>query len=119
MPTHGSDPHGKQPTLIAGPPPDHADAMLILVHGRGATAESMLSLLDALDVPNVAAIAPQAAGNTWYPLSFLSPIEANQPYLDSGLARLDLIVTDLMQQHRVSAKRIAMLGFSQGACLTL
>jgi phospholipase/carboxylesterase len=111
------DPHGKQPVRRAGPSPEKAKASLILVHGRGASAESMLSLFSALGLDEVAAIAPQAAGHTWYPNSFLAPIESNQPYLDSALRRIETIVSDLLSKD-IAGNRIALLGFSQGACLT-
>jgi predicted esterase len=88
-----------------------------MIHGRGATAESILSLLPELELEvDIAAIAPQAANNTWYPQSFLAPLEANQPYLDSALAKIETIVSDLMSRG-VASERIALLGFSQGACL--
>ena len=110
------DPHAGQDVLSAGPAPEEAAATLILVHGRGASAESILSLHDALGLPNLAAVAPQAARYTWYPQSFLAPIEANQPYLDSALRKLDTVVSDLLARG-VPSERIAILGFSQGACL--
>jgi phospholipase/carboxylesterase len=113
-----SDPHANQPVATGGPAVDDADLVLLLMHGRGATAQSMLSLLDALGLETVAAIAPQAAGNTWYPNSFLAPMESNQPFLDSALARIETIVADLLS-HGIPSNRIALLGFSQGACLTL
>ena len=112
-----SDPHASQPLLTAGPAPEDAAATLILIHGRGATAQSILSLYDAMELPNVAAIAPQAANGTWYPHSFLAPMESNQPYLDSAQRRIDTIVTDLLARG-IPSERIALLGFSQGACLT-
>lgn len=111
-----SHPHAGQPLLTAGPPPEQAPATLILVHGRGADASGMLSLFRELDQPDLAAIAPGAAGLTWYPLSFLAPLEANQPFLDSGLRRLASVADDLIARG-VPAERIALLGFSQGACL--
>jgi predicted esterase len=112
------DPHTGQSILTAGPGPQDAKAALLLVHGRGATAQSMLELYGELDAGDFAAMAPQAAGHTWYPLSFLAPLEANQPYLDSALRLLDTLVGDLLGQG-IPSKRIALLGFSQGACLTL
>ena len=113
-----ADPHAGQPVLTAGPRPEEAAATLIFVHGRGATAESILALHTGLGVEGVAALAPQAAGYTWYPLSFLAPLEANQPFLDSALRRLESLVADLLARG-VPSDRIALLGFSQGACLTL
>lgn len=110
------DPHADQPTMRRGPTLAQAGAALVMLHGRGASAASILSLYDALGV-SLAALAPQAAGGTWYPHSFLAPIEANQPYLDSALRRIDSIVSDLLASGLASDK-IALLGFSQGACLT-
>jgi predicted esterase len=118
QPGERPDPHAGQPTLAAGPPPEQADATLILVHGRGASAESILSLYAALGLGELAALAPQAAGSTWYPHSFLAPLEANQPFLDSALRRLESLTADLLARG-VPGDRIALLGFSQGACLTL
>jgi predicted esterase len=112
-----ADPHAGQPILAGGPQPQRADATLVLLHGRGAAADDMIALHRALGLPNVAALAPQAAGYTWYPQSFLAPLQANQPYLDSALRRVDSIVTDLLSRG-IAGERIAMLGFSQGACLT-
>lgn len=110
------DPHAGLPVWEAGPAPTAARATLLLVHGRGASAESMLGIFRALQVEGVAAIAPQAAGHTWYPLPFLAPLSDNQPYLDSALARLRTCVGDLLDRG-IASDRIALLGFSQGACL--
>lgn len=112
-----SDPHAKQPVKTAGPPPAQAAATLVLLHGRGADGESILALYAELGLPNIAALAPQAAGYTWYPQSFLAPIEANQPFLDSALRRVESLVNDLLARG-VASEKIALLGFSQGACLT-
>ncbi len=67
---------------------------MVMIHGRGATAESILSLVQAVDTPGFAYLAPQAAGNTWYPNSFLAPIESNEPGISSGLAAIH----DLMKR---------------------
>jgi predicted esterase len=112
-----TDPHAHQPLVTAGPAPEAAAATLILVHGRGASAQSILALYPELGLADLAAVAPQAAGYTWYPYSFLAPTEQNQPYLDSALRALDNLVTDLLDRG-VPAERLAILGFSQGACLT-
>jgi phospholipase/carboxylesterase len=112
-----SDPHAREPVLTAGPAPEKADATIVLIHGRGADAEDMLSLYGELDANKLAAIAPQAAGNTWYPHSFLAPLDANQPYLDSALNKIESLVADLLARG-ISSERIVLLGFSQGACLT-
>jgi phospholipase/carboxylesterase len=111
------DPHASQPVLSAGPAPQEAAGTLLLLHGRGASAESILSLYEDLGMEDLAAIAPQAAGNSWYPYSFLMPMDANQPYLDSALNRVRSLVTDLVSRG-IPTSRIAIMGFSQGACLT-
>ncbi len=113
-----NDPHAHQPTLTTGADLERAKGVLILLHGRGATAQSILSLALQLDLNDVAAIAPQAANNTWYPNSFLAPLESNQPHLDSALRRVASIVAELLSRG-LASQRIALLGFSQGACLTL
>jgi len=112
------DPHAGQPVRTAGPSLTVAHAALVLVHGRGASAESILSLYQELGAPPMAAFAPQAAGHTWYPHSFLAPISANQPWLDSALARLEGLVSGILAEG-VASHHIALLGFSQGACLTV
>lgn len=117
---HGdsSDPHGGRPAVTAGPAVEEADLVLLLMHGRGASAEGILSLYSALGLETVAAIAPQAADNSWYPNSFLAPLESNQPFLDSALGRIESLVSGLIAKG-VGSERIGLLGFSQGACLTL
>jgi predicted esterase len=113
-----TNPHANTPTLSRGPSPKDAALTLLLIHGRGASAQSILSLLPALTLPQdkVAALAPQAANHTWYPHSFLAPFDANQPWLDSALERIGALVDSLLNQN-IPASRIALLGFSQGACL--
>jgi len=111
------DPHGGQPVVTSGPAPQDARLVLLLIHGRGATAQGMLPLLDALGLEGVCALAPQAAGHSWYPNSFLAPLESNQPFLDSALGRIGSIVDELVAVG-ISSERVALLGFSQGACLT-
>src|SRR4051794_14405546 len=96
QPRDPQDPHAGQTTLGAGPAPEAAAATLVLLHGRGGSAEDMLSLYTELRLPALAALAPQATGNTWYPNSFLAPLEANQPYLGSALRQLEAIVADLL-----------------------
>ena len=103
--------------LLAGPAIEDARACILLVHGRGASAEGMLDLYEQLQAPSCAAIAPQAPGNSWYPQSFLAPLEANQPYLDNSLGHLESLVKDLLSRG-IKSDRIALLGFSQGACLS-
>ena len=91
---------------------------MIMVHGRGASAEDMLGLAGEFGITDVAFLAPQAAGRTWYPYSFLSPIQDNEPGITSGLNTIARLVEGLVAQ-QIAHDRIALLGFSQGACLAL
>jgi predicted esterase len=104
--------------LAAGTPLDRARAAMVMVHGRGATAESILTLAGELDQPGFAYLAPQAAGNTWYPNSFLAPIASNEPGLSSGLAAIAQVL-DHIAAAGIPPERTMLLGFSQGACLAL
>jgi predicted esterase len=107
--------HGER-RLLAGPDWAKAESALVLVHGRGATAEDILELGLALELPGVALIAPQAQDFTWYPQRFLAPLEQNQPWLDAALSALAAIDRDLAEAG-IESQRVAWLGFSQGACL--
>ena len=100
-----------------GPELRTARIVVILVHGRGDSAAGILGLTGEFDLPDVAWIAPQAAANTWYPYSFLSPIAQNEPGLSSALRVLDEIVQKLGTEG-VTPDRIVLMGFSQGACLS-
>lgn len=114
--TLSHDPHHNQPVETAGQSLAGAQAAVILLHGRGATAASILMLAQELDQPAFAYLAPQAAGYTWYPQSFLAPIEQNEPNLSSALALVD----DVLRRATgagVPRERTILLGFSQGACL--
>ncbi len=91
---------------------------MVMVHGRGATADSILSLADALDIDGFAFLAPQAAGNTWYPNSFLAPIAANEPGISSGLEAIAGVL-DRIGAAGIPPERTVLLGFSQGACLSV
>ncbi len=115
---NSNDPHSGQPVLSAGRALADADVAMILVHGRGASAEDILGLAGELDSPDVAYLAPQAAGHTWYPYSFLAPIAQNEPYLSSALALLGTVV-ERVTAGGIPPERLVLLGFSQGACLTL
>jgi predicted esterase len=110
-------PHASQPVVRLGPDLKKAAGAIILLHGRGASAESILGLYDEIGDASLVALAPQAAGHTWYPQSFLAPIQANQPYLDSALSKIESIVAEVLAAG-IAGERIAILGFSQGACLT-
>lgn len=109
-------PHQNQPIERAGAPLEDASAAMILVHGRGARATGMLDLAREIDRDDVAFLAPQARRGTWYPNSFLAPIESNQPGLDSGLAVIERLL-ETAAEAGVPAERTILLGFSQGACL--
>jgi len=103
-------------SLFAGPAVEKAHAAIILVHGRGAPAAGMIEIYEALNAPWCAAVAPQAPGHSWYPYSFLAPIEENQPNLDYSLGMIQNIVEDLIGRG-IKSDHVALLGFSQGACL--
>src|SRR5438045_1219183 len=115
---NAADPHAGQPLVTRGPKPGEARLTAIVVHGRGDSAEGILSLADELALDDVAYVAPQAAGNTWYPYSFLAPMAQNEPGLTSALGVLDGLIARLVEDG-VETNRIALLGFSQGACLSL
>lgn len=108
--------HDAQPVYRTGAAVTDAAAALVLVHGRGATAHSILTLAEELAQPGFAYLAPQAAGNTWYPFSFLAPMDDNEPHLSSALAKLTAIVAEL-EETGMPPARIVLGGFSQGACL--
>lgn len=104
--------------LAAGTPLGQAKAAMILVHGRGAPAEDILSLGRELDRPDLAYLAPQADGYTWYPYSFMAPMERNEPGLSNGLALLGHLL-ERLEGDGIPPERTVLLGFSQGACLSL
>jgi predicted esterase len=97
---------------------NQAHAVLIMIHGRGATADSILSLAGEFDDDGFAYLAPQAANNTWYPYRFLETPERNEPWLSSALQVIDDLIARAVSSG-VPAERIMLLGFSQGACLAL
>lgn len=101
-----------------GAPLERAAGVLVLVHGRGATAEGILGLAPALGATHLHVVAPQAVGNTWYPFSFLEPIPRNEPGISRGIARLETLVGEALAAGHGS-DRIVIAGFSQGACLSL
>jgi phospholipase/carboxylesterase len=111
-------PHQGQPIRMAGEPVSRARAALLMLHGRGATAEDILSLANEFDQPGFAYLAPQAAGNAWYPNRFLVPLAANEPWLSSALALVGDVLTQIINAG-IPRERVLLLGFSQGACLTL
>ena len=100
----------------AGASPLRARGIVLLIHGRGASAESMLPLGEVIAMPDLCYLAPQADGNTWYPQSFMAPTAANEPLLSAALARIASIIGDIIESG-LSLEKLAIIGFSQGACL--
>jgi predicted esterase len=115
MTTH-LDPHGNQPVRHLGAPLAEATGAIVLLHGRGGSADDILRLAQPLRGEGLAYLAPQAAGNTWYPNSFLAPRESNEPYLSSALRKVGSVVAEL-ESAGIERDRILITGFSQGACL--
>jgi phospholipase/carboxylesterase len=113
-----SSPHQGQPIESAGLPLLEATCAMVLLHGRGASAEDILTLVDQLDQGGFAYLAPQAAGSTWYPNSFRAPLQDNEPWLSSALAVVGGTI-ETVERAGIPADRTIVLGFSQGACLTL
>ena len=111
-------PHQGQPVLAAGEPLERAKAAMIMIHGRGASAEDILSLATEMNQSGFIYLAPQAAGYSWYPHSFLAPLESNEPGISSGLAVIAALFERLMDAG-IGPEHALLLGFSQGACLSL
>jgi predicted esterase len=103
---------------MAGEPISRARAAVLMLHGRGASAEDILSLANEFDQPGFAYLAPQAAGNTWYPNRFLVPLQQNEPWLSSALGFVEAVLGEVINAG-IRREQIMLLGFSQGACLTL
>jgi phospholipase/carboxylesterase len=101
-----------------GVPIEQADKALIMLHGRGGTADDILSISQYLNLAGFALIAPQATNRTWYPYSFLAPSKENEPWLSSAVEVVGETVEKVLNAG-IAAERIYFLGFSQGACLTL
>ncbi len=115
-PADPADPHRGGRVATAGEPLASARAAVILLHGRYASAENILTLVGRMAVPGVAYLAPQAHESTWYPLTFLSPLSSNEPGLLSALGVIDTLV-DRIGAAGIPPERTILLGFSQGACL--
>jgi predicted esterase len=109
-------PHENQPVEQAGPPPGQSAAVVIMVHGRNAGPSNILDLARRFDRPDLAYLAPAAAGRTWYPHSFMADIASNEPGISSGLAVLAAVI-DRVEAAGVPRSKIVLAGFSQGACL--
>jgi phospholipase/carboxylesterase len=114
----GDDPHKDTPVLFSGEPFGTAKAAAIMVHGRGSGAEEILTLAGGLPGDGFIFAAPQANNNTWYPYSFLYPVEQNEPGISSGLKKIKNLISELNKKG-IPKEKIMLIGFSQGACLTL
>ncbi len=124
-------PHQGQPVLTAGEPLERAKAAMIMIHGRGASPEDILSLAGEINQPGFAYLAPQAAAYTWYPNSFLAPIASNEPGISSGLAVISTLFERLnaagigperticLVSHRVHAYRLNMRPAMHAAMVVL
>jgi phospholipase/carboxylesterase len=112
-----NDPHRDQPVRSQGAKLDKASAAMILLHGRGASAKDILGLATEMYDKRVAYLAPQAADHQWYPRSFMAPIEENEPWLSSALAKVSSLIK-LAVEAGLSLEKIFLCGFSQGACLS-
>lgn len=113
-----SGPHRGQPVLVAGEPLERAQAAMIMMHGRGASAEDILELATQVDRAGFSYLAPQAADHAWYPNSFLAPIASNEPGLSSALATIAFLLEEV-KAAGIGLEHTMLLGFSQGACLLL
>ncbi len=111
-------PHDSQQPVIGGVSLNEASHALVLTHGRGGSADGMLPIARAAKATGAALIAPVAAGNSWYPDRFLAPMAQNEPWLSSALAQLHSAV-ETARAAGIPSERIVLVGFSQGACLTL
>lgn len=110
--------HVMKNTIAAGKELNTTSKVLILLHGRGSSAENILSLSSHLEVREFSLLAPQATNNTWYPYSFLVPPSQNEPWLSSALGQVNALVNDVLGKG-VPVENIYFTGFSQGACLAL
>ncbi len=112
------DPHGTARVLEAGAPASRARFALVMLHGRGADGAQMLGLFEHLGIPDVAVRAPEAAGHSWWPGSFLAPLAQNEPGVSSAIAAVRRVVEGLAEEG-IPPERTVLTGFSQGACLSL
>ena len=112
------DPHAEIPSVRSGPAASEAEGALILVHGRGGSADDMLGVIPFVGAERFRVVALQARGQSWYPNSFLAPVDQNEPGRTSGLARIERTIDELRAEGFADPS-IAIAGFSQGACLAL
>jgi predicted esterase len=112
------NPHQGQAVLLTGEAPEEAQAAMLMLHGRGASAQDILSLSNEFNQTGFTYLAPQAAGGTWYPNRFIAPIEQNEPWLSSALDTVGDVYSRILETG-LPPQRVMLLGFSQGACLAL
>ncbi len=115
---HIQGPHRDRPVLTLGSQLAQAKSAMIMLHGRGANAQDILELAGEFQQAGTIYIAPSAANDTWYPNSFLAPLSSNEPWLSSALSAIASLLTQT-KEAGIPAERTILLGFSQGACLTL
>ncbi len=113
-----NNPHHQQPVEYGGTDLEKSSEVMILIHGRGATPGDILRLADQFRQPGLAFVAPKAANHTWYPYSFLTPRDKNEPHLSSALEKVRETVS-ILKSEGFQSHQIYLLGFSQGACLAL
>lgn len=111
--------HNPNNIVTTGQPLEEANKVMVMVHGRGGSAKDILSLSEHINADDFAFVAPQATNNTWYPYSFMRPMEENEPYLSSALQVLVGLRARLQSDFNFKPSQIYWLGFSQGACLML
>ena len=111
-----SNPHAGRPMATRGRPIEESHGVAVMVHGRGRDTDDILGVAERIGDPNFAYLAPAAEGNSWYPYSFLEPVEKNEPRLSYALEVLDDLVTGLLEKG-IPKRQIVLAGFSQGACL--
>ena len=108
----------KKEIVYSGKELSRAKKAVIMLHGRGASADDILGLAQHLNVSDFAVLAPEATNSTWYPYPFIAPPKQNEPWLSSALTLIGEIVSDI-NNAGISSQNIYFVGFSQGACLTL
>lgn len=108
----------KKNLISIGKTLDENSRVLLMIHGRGGSAEDIMSLASHLNVKDFHVMAPQATNNSWYPYSFMAPVSANEPWLSSTMELLKETVADL-ETKAVKKENLYLLGFSQGACVAL
>ena len=110
------DTHANMPVVYAGHDLKGARCAVILLHGRSSSAEDILGRAETFYDGRTAFLAPQAANHSWYPHSFLAPIQQNEPWLSSAIAKVESLIQNCIASG-IQRSAIVLCGFSQGACL--